>query len=91
MNSCSGNPQARRFLNGPEFRYDPDLDRMLGRQWFHSALDTSVRETGVTVRLSDIPADINSDSHISFIPVLHDYCTLGKYLRESGSLSIYVG
>ena len=61
---------------------------MLCRQWFHSTLDTSVREMGVTVRLSDIPADINSDSHISFIPVLNDFCTpdLGKYLRESGVL-----
>ena len=86
--SYSGDPQTRSLLNGPEFHCNPDSDRMLGRQWFHLALDTLVRETGVTVRSLDIPADINSDSHISFIPVLHDYCTpdLGKYLQESGVL-----
>ena len=47
--SCSGDPRARRALNSPEFRCDPDSDRMLCRQWIPSALDTSVRETGVTV------------------------------------------
>ena len=81
--SCSGDPCARRVLNGPEFRCDPDSDRMLCRQWIPSAMDTSVRETGVTVCLLDIPADIDSNSHMSFLApqrswnrtVLNDYCT----------------
>ena len=52
--SCSGDPRAWRVRNGPEFRCDPDSDRMLCRTWIPSTLDTSLRETGVTVCVSDI-------------------------------------
>ena len=62
IDSCSGHPRARKVLNRPKFRCDPDSDRMLCRQWIPSALDTSVRETGVIVCLLDIPAVSGSHS-----------------------------
>ena len=37
--SCLGDPRARRVLNGPEFRCDPDSDRMRCRLWIPSAVD----------------------------------------------------
>ena len=41
---CSGDPRAQSVRNGPEFRRDPDSDRMPCRPWIPSTLDTSVME-----------------------------------------------
>ena len=68
----------------------------MSRPWIPSILDTSLRETGVTMCLSDISADIDSGPNVSFLApqqcrdrtVLNDYCApdLGECLRESGVL-----
>ena len=69
---------------------------MLCRPWILSTRDTSVRETGVTMFLTDISADIDSGPSVKFLApqgcrdriVLNDYCApdLGKGIRESGIL-----
>ena len=69
---------------------------MLCWPWIPSALDTSVRETGVTTCLLDISADIDSGPNVSFLvpqrcrgrTVLSEYCApdLEKCLGESGIL-----
>ena len=56
--SCLWDPRARRVPDGPKFYCDPDSDRVLCRLWILFVLDTSVRETGVTICLLDISADI---------------------------------
>ena len=91
--SCSGDPRARRVLDVTEFRCDPDSDRMLCWPWIPSALDTSVRETGVTLCLSDILADFDSGAKVSFLApqrcrgrtILNDYCApdIGECLQGS--------
>ena len=96
MDSCSGDTQVRRVRNGSEFRYGPDSDKRLCRPWIPSTLDTSVKEMGVTVCLTDISVNIDSALSVKFLApqwcrdrtVVTDYCApvLGEGLRESGVL-----
>ena len=94
VDSCWGDTQAWRVRNGPEFHCDPDSDRMLYRSCrIISTLDTSVRETGVTVCLADISVDSDFCPSVKLLvpqgcqdrTVLNDYCApvLRKGLRES--------